>query len=204
LESKPAGRKPIPMPVPMPPSSAAEAPSHLSSRPLTLRRANPSDEPLLFALFAEEKAAHFAALGLAQSQLGPLLEMQYRARRIGYQSSFPNATQWVIVDPVACPVGQLLRNDEPQIIHLMDISLVPSVRARGIGTQILSALQGEAARAGKRIDLQVATASPARRLYLRLGFATQSGDSVTERMIWSSTELPTPIAAQPTSSPART
>jgi GNAT superfamily N-acetyltransferase len=186
----------------MPPPSATEEPEHPSPRHLTLRRANPADEPLLLALFAEEKAVHFAALGLAQSQLGPLFEMQYRARRIGYQSSFPNATQWVIEDPVAGPVGQLLRNDEPQVIRLVDISLAPSVRARGIGTQILSALQGEAAHAGKRIELQVATGSPARRLYLRLGFAPQSGDAVTEQMAWSSTELSTPVEAQPTSSPA--
>ena len=177
---------------------------HPSLWHLTLRLANPADESFLFGLFAEEKAVHFAALGLARSQLGPLLEMQYRARCVGYQSSFPNATQWVIVDPVAGPIGQLLRNDEPQVIRLMDISLVPSVRARGIGTQILSALQGEAARAGKRIELQVAASSPARRLYLRLGFATQSGDPVTEQMAWSSTELPTPMETQPTSSPART
>jgi GNAT superfamily N-acetyltransferase len=192
---------PIPMPIPMPPP-ATEEPEHPSPRHLTLRRADPGDEPLFFALFVEEKVVQFTALGLAESQLGPLLEMQYRGRCLGYQSSFPNATQWVIVDPVAGPVGQLLRNDEPLVIRLVDISLARSVRSRGIGTQILSALQGEAAHAGKRIELQVATGSPARLLYLRLGFVTQSGDPVTEQMAWSSTEPSTPIEAQSTVCPA--
>jgi ribosomal protein S18 acetylase RimI-like enzyme len=154
----------------------------------TLRFAHPADEPWLFALFAEEKSLEFAVAGLDQFQLRPLLEMQYRARCSGYRSSFPNATQWVIEDGAARPVGQLLRNDDPQVIRIVDLCIARSVRCCGLATHLLRALQHEAAHAGKRIELQVTTGSAAKRLYLRLGFATQSANGMTEQMAWNRTE----------------
>jgi GNAT superfamily N-acetyltransferase len=168
----------------------------------TLRLASPMDEPWLFALFAEEKSFQFAVAGLDQFQLRPLLEMQYRARCAGYRSSFPTATQWVIVDAAARPVGQLLRNDDPQVIRLVDLSIARSVRGLGLGTHILGALQHEAAHAGKRIALQVTTGSAAQRLYLRLGFATQSANGMTEQMAWSCTENRTESRTEETKSNA--
>jgi ribosomal protein S18 acetylase RimI-like enzyme len=171
----------------------------------TLRLAHPADEPWLFALFAEEKSLQFAVAGLDQFQLRPLLEMQYRARRAGYRGSFPDATQWVLEDGAARPVGQLLRNDDPHVIRLVDLCIARSVRSLGLGTHFLRALQHEAAHAGKRIELQVTTGSAAQRLYLRLGFATQSANGMTEQMAWncigsstkSSTEKAKSNAAQP-------
>jgi ribosomal protein S18 acetylase RimI-like enzyme len=179
----------------------------------TARLARPADEPWLFALFAEEKSLQFAVAGLDQFQLRPLLEMQYRARCVGYRTSFPNATQWVIEDGAARPAGQLLRNDDPddpKVIRIVDLCIARSVRGLGIATHLLRALQNEAAHAGKRIELQVTTGSAAQRLYLRLGFATQSANSMTEQMAWSCTESHTETrteeaksnAAQPHSGPA--
>jgi GNAT superfamily N-acetyltransferase len=171
----------------------------------TLRLAHSIDEPCLFALFAEEKSVQFAVAGLDQFQLRSLLEMQYRARCAVYRSSFPNATQWVIVDAAARPVGQLLRNDDPdnpRVIRLVDLCIARSVRGLGLGAHVLRALQNEAAHAGKRIELQVTTGSAAKRLYLRLGFATQSANGVTEQMAWSSPELNTQSCTQEAQSDA--
>ena len=40
------------------------------------RPARPEDEPMLYNLFAEDRAAQFAACGMGEAQFQPLIEMQ--------------------------------------------------------------------------------------------------------------------------------
>jgi ribosomal protein S18 acetylase RimI-like enzyme len=103
---------------------------------------------------------------------------------MGYQSAFPQATQWMIEAEEGSTVGQLLRNDEDDAIRIVDIAVANAWRGRGLGASVLKRIQDEAAHWGKRVELQVAVGSAAKRLYLRLGFERVSGDTVMEQMVW--------------------
>jgi hypothetical protein len=52
------------------------------SEGFSLRPAGPEDEPLLQALFAEDRAAQLAVAGLERAQLQALIDMQYRGRKM--------------------------------------------------------------------------------------------------------------------------
>ena len=55
-------------------------------------------------------------------------------------------------------------------LRIVDIALLPQWCNRGIGSALVTALQGEAAAAGKPLRIHVERFNPALRLYERLGF----------------------------------
>ena len=58
------------------------------------------------------------------------------------------------------------------MILLIEISLLPEQRGKGVGAQLIEGVIAEATSAGKRVSLTVEQQNPAIRLYQRLGFTT--------------------------------
>jgi ribosomal protein S18 acetylase RimI-like enzyme len=151
---------------------------------LALRDGTPTDEPLLFRLFVENKAREFAALPLTDEQLEPMLAMQYRLRCAGYASTHPGALQ-LIVEEGSTPVGHVLLSEGDSSIHIVDIAIAPAHQRRGLGTAVLLALQQRAASAEAELRLQVVPHSRAHQLYERLGFVVAAHDTMIDEMVWS-------------------
>ncbi|MFP5236428.1 MAG: GNAT family N-acetyltransferase [Acidobacteriota bacterium] len=149
-----------------------------------MRRATAADEPLLFALFAAEKAREFAPLGLAAEQLEPLLEMQFRARQTGYAQTFPAATDFILCREDGTAVGRHLVERQADCYRCIDIAVLDEDRNRGIGTWALRQLQQIASIEGVPFRLRVMKNNPAQRLYERLGFIKVSGDELAYEMEW--------------------
>lgn len=149
--------------------------SHLHS----LRPVTPADDAFLFELYASTRP-DIASLGLPAAQRDMLLRVQWMAQRHGYQSRYPHGEhQLVLVE--GSLAGRLWVAREPEELRLVDVSLLPAHRGTGVGTELLRALQQEAAAAGKPLRLSVARDNPAQRLYARLGFTlVAGGDAGTE------------------------
>jgi ribosomal protein S18 acetylase RimI-like enzyme len=135
---------------------------------LSLRPVSPADDAFLFELYASTRW-DIASLGLGDAQRELLLRGQWLAQRHGYLARYPHGEhQLVLLDGL--PSGRLWVAREPGELRLVDISLLPAHRGRGVGTGLLRALQQEATVAGKPLRLSVARDNPAWRLYARLGF----------------------------------
>jgi ribosomal protein S18 acetylase RimI-like enzyme len=67
---------------------------------------------------------------------------------------------------------------------LVDISLLPEHRGRGLGTLLLRELMEECRRERQSLRLQVLRTNPAQRLYERLGFRRTGEDQVYLQMEW--------------------
>lgn len=148
--------------------------SHL----LSLRPVTPGDDAFLFELYVSTRP-DIAALGLAEAQREALLRMQWLAQRHGYQARYPHGEhQLVLVAGRA--VGRLWVARAPGELRVVDLSLLPAHRGTGLGTELLRALQREAAAGGLPLRLSVARDNPARRLYARLGFGAVGGSEVGE------------------------
>jgi ribosomal protein S18 acetylase RimI-like enzyme len=151
-----------------------------------LREAGPADEPLLFALFAEDRAAQLALAGLGAGQARTLIEMQYRGRAMTYAAHCPEAVDLILLGGDGTPVGRLLLDRNSTRWRIIDIAVLAAHRGRGIGTEALRECQRQAAAAGVGLELQVEPLNPAHRLYRRLGFS-EAGEknAVTVEMVWS-------------------
>ena len=74
------------------------------------------------------------------------------------------------------PVGSISVRRQVGELFLASIEIAPDFQKRGIGTQLLLKLLGEADRVKKPVRLRVLKVNPARRLYARLGFEVLQED----------------------------
>lgn len=156
---------------------------------LTCRPAAGADETFLRDLYATTRAAELARVPWSDAEKAAFVAMQFRAQDQHYRAHYANAAfDVVLLDDH--PIGRLYVDRGAEEIRIVDLSLLPAHRGRGIGTALLSGLQAEAARAGKVLSIHVEHANPAQRLYRRLGF-TEAGDrGVYLYMEWRPREEP--------------
>lgn len=150
---------------------------------ISLRPALATDEALLFKLYASTRMEEFAGIPWSEAQLEAFLKMQFDIQNRNYQMQYPEADREIIVfDEQA--IGRVMVNRGAGKLHLVDITLLPEFRRRGIGSFILEELQREAAREGQSFSLMVSHSNPARRLYERFGFTKVGESSMYFDMLW--------------------
>jgi ribosomal protein S18 acetylase RimI-like enzyme len=144
---------------------------------MSLRLAVDSDRDFLRSLFASTREQELAFLPPDAITREFFISSQFDAQREAYRHAFPGADHRIIeIETVAA--GRFYVDRSPGTLHVIDISLLPEYRNRGIGSALLQALAAEAVEAGATLSLNVAMSNPAQRLYQRLGFRAVSSDGV--------------------------
>lgn len=152
------------------------------------------DMPFAEALYASTRADELAATGWPAEQQHAFLAQQHRAQHHHYRRYYEGA-DWLILERDGQKVGRLYLVEWESELRIIDVSLVPSARGRGLGSALLSDIQQRGADAGKRVTIHVEVHNPARRLYERLGFVTVEDKGVYLLMAWTPGEAePTPPA----------
>ena len=134
-----------------------------------LRPAIKADADFLFRVYSSTRERELSIVPWSPEQKAVFLRMQYAAQEAHYRSHYPGASFDVILVGDE-PAGRLAIHRIPTDIRVVDISLLPEFRNRGIGKSIFTDLLAEADRANQEVSLHVEPRSPARRLYDRLGF----------------------------------
>ena len=81
-------------------------------------------------------------------------------------------------------IGQIYVANIDDQLRLVDVSLLPEFRNRGIGNGLLRDLLEEATDEKKRVTLHALQGNPAVRLYQRLGFKHVGDEGIYRRMEW--------------------
>jgi ribosomal protein S18 acetylase RimI-like enzyme len=97
------------------------------------------------------------------------LRQQFDAQDAHYKEHYRDTSYDVIV-VAGEPAGRLYVARWKDEIRIVDISLLPAHRGRGVGTALLRELMADADAAGKPLSIHVEVNNPARSLYDRLGF----------------------------------
>lgn len=134
-----------------------------------LRPERAEDESFLRALYASTRAEEMALFAWPEPQRDMFLRMQFDWQRRHYRGQYPHA-DWMIVMQGECPIGRFYVERGEQAICVIDISLSPEYRSRGVGGALLERLLREAAREVKPVRLQVERHNRVLNLYRRLGF----------------------------------
>ena len=150
----------------------------------TLRPAGPDDRGFLRRVFFSSWDRAVAMAGWPPEQRDAVLDQQFEAQDRSYRLTYPDADYDLIL-VAGAPVGRVYVRREENVIGLMEITLLPEWRNRGLGSGIIRGVLKEAEGVGKPVELYVEKWNPdARRLYLRLGFSGLEESETHWKMGW--------------------
>lgn len=129
-----------------------------------------ADREFLFQLFVSTSGKVLASL--SQAERTQLLRMQFKGQCHQHHQDYPAATREIILVD-GCPAGRLTLDRGPVRLHLIELSLLPEYRLRGIGGRVLAELIRESERGELPLSLQVDVDNPVSSYYHRLGFVEQ-------------------------------
>ncbi len=150
---------------------------------IKLRKETTEDDTFLRQIYAYSRMEEMACIPWSAEQKSAFLKMQYDFQHKHYHNVYPNA-DFSIVLVSNNPAGRLYIQRGTQAFHLIDITLLPDYRGKGIGQYLLKTLLTEAQSVGKPIHLQVQSNNRAMRFYQRLGFKFSKGNEVYVLMEW--------------------
>src|SRR6185312_13802324 len=104
-----------------------------------LRPSLPEDGDFIFRLYASTRVEELRGLGWTAVQQEAFLRMQFNAQQQWYAATYSTAENQII-EQNSEPIGRMIVQREAEIWRLIDISLLPEHRGRGIGGELLSVL----------------------------------------------------------------
>jgi len=161
--------------------------THLHIHPvaaLHIRDADAADEPFFAALYRSTRPDLLGMLA-DRRYIDGLVATQRQAQIAHYRARHPEARYRVLVLDGE-PAGRLVTADADGALRVVDIAVMPSARGRGVASETLRRLQGQAEREGRALTLAVrADNHGARRLYAALGFTSgEGGDHAVLQLRW--------------------
>jgi ribosomal protein S18 acetylase RimI-like enzyme len=140
-------------------------PDGLIRRPATETEA---DINLLYCLYATTREKDLALTDWSDEQKTLFTKQQFHAQHTYYHQQWPSAA-YDIVELHGQPIGRIYV-DLRRAVHIMEITLFPEFRGRGLGTALIENVIGLANERQQDTQLFVESWNPAQRLYARLGF----------------------------------
>lgn len=136
---------------------------------IRFRPATRLDDDFLGTLYAASRAEEVGAAGWPDDVAATFLVSQRAAQETHYRATHPDSRHDVVLKGRRA-IGRLWVDRSPHRILLVDISLIPTVRGQGIGTQLIGDLIDQATETNRAVELSVATRNTrAAALYRRLG-----------------------------------
>lgn len=127
------------------------------------------DDAFLFRLYASTRAEEMATVAWSDAEKDRFLRGQFEAQTQGYATTNLMAIHRIIqLDKV--DIGRMIVDRQDDCLRLIDLSLLPEYRGRGLGTDLLRSLMNEAH--GGKVPMRLFALKQGRalNLYLRHGF----------------------------------
>ena len=137
---------------------------------VTLRDTRPEDQVFLLEVYATTRAEEMALAPWTDEQREAFVRMQFNAQDSYYRAQFPTASYQIILDD-GKQIGRVYVLRAEEEIMILDITVLPQHRSRGIGTGLVRELLVEGAKTAKPVRIWVEHFNPSLRLFERLGFS---------------------------------
>jgi GNAT superfamily N-acetyltransferase len=148
---------------------------------IELRATTSEDRGLLLALYGSTRVDELSVVSWGDAEKTAFVTMQFEAQDASYRQSYPDG-QFLIVVVEGEPIGRLYLARLEEEVRLVDLTLLPAQRGRGIGSALMAWLVAQTDHDGLPLTLHVEPWNPARRLYDRLGFQSLEQRGIYEFM----------------------
>jgi ribosomal protein S18 acetylase RimI-like enzyme len=139
------------------------------SEEITLRPVTEAEDEFLLSVYSSTRAAEMAQVPWTPEQKEAFVRMQYAAQKQHYAAEYPQARHEIICMG-RVPVGRLYLSRGEEAFHILDITMLPEHRCRGVGSTVLRGIMDEASRAGKPVTIYIENFNPALELFRHLDF----------------------------------
>lgn len=136
---------------------------------IQLRPVEEKDNLFIETVYRSAREDELKLTNWSEEQKYAFIMMQSMAQLADYKKKFPDAS-FCIITFNKQDAGRFYTWEDTDEIRLIDISLLPTFRGRGIGNYLLNELIKRANFTQKKISLHVDPGNPALHLYLRMGF----------------------------------
>lgn len=150
---------------------------------VSLRPAGADDEAFITEAYGSTREQELSVVPWSPAQKMAFIKMQHDAQQSHYRKFYPGGEQSVILWQ-GQPVGRLYVARVEKQIRILDITVLPRHRNRGIGSQIIRELMAEGEKAGKPVAIMVESYNPSLRLFERLGFTQGEAEGAHVLMEW--------------------
>ncbi len=142
---------------------------HQKKGTIEFRVIHNEDQGFLFRVYASTREWEFESTSWTEAEKQDFLKRQFTAQDQAYKTTYLGAVHRIIqLDGE--DIGRLYLDRQDDCMRIIDFTLLPDYRGRGIGTDILRSLLNEAQGGKVPVRLYVVQNSPALNLYLRHGF----------------------------------
>ena len=154
-----------------------------------MRPATSADEAFLFDVYCTTKRDQVAALpdpSLAQH----FLRIEYTAQDRRFAQRFPGHERWIVLAD-GQPAGRLYLHRSPSLLQVVDVTLLPEHRSRGLGTHLMGLVLDEATAHDQAVSLRVSRGNHrAASLYDAIGFRHVTEDDLDVYLEWTPQPAP--------------
>ena len=150
---------------------------------VTLRESTLDDDAFLREVYACTRAQELAMTPWNDEQRAAFLRFQFDAQDSFYRQQYPDAGYQIILSDGE-PVGRLYVARKANEIKILDLTVLPQYRNKGIGSTLVDEILSEANNTGKSVLIWVEQGSPAQELFKRLGFSKKEDDGCQDLLEW--------------------
>ena len=133
-----------------------------------------SDSTFLSALYNTTRENELAVVPWTEEQKAAFLETQFQAQHQHYIAKYPTGS-FQLIKYDGENIGRLYLCELDDEIRIIDISIMPEFRGKGIGAKIISDILRDAA---KPVRIYLESFNPSQALFKRLGFAPVSDEGI--------------------------
>lgn len=150
---------------------------------IKLRVASDDDAAFLLEVYASARVDEMSLVPWSNEQKEVFLRFQFDAQHNFYREQFPYASYDIILQDEEA-IGRLYVRREEEEIRIMDITVLPQRRNRGVGTSLVRKLLAEGAETSKPVSIWVEEFNRSLRLFERLGFSKIEEEGINWLMEW--------------------
>lgn len=153
------------------------------SRFVSFRPATSDDAPLLLDIYGSTRAEELALTNWDETQRDAFVRMQFSAQQSHYREHYPEGEHFVILVKGGA-VGRLYVAEIEKEVRILDITILPDYRSKGIGKPIIRELMAEATAIGKPLRIFIESFNPWLSLFTQLGFEKSDENGYSYLMEW--------------------
>jgi len=150
---------------------------------IKLRPSVPEDENFLVAVYGSTRQQELAMVPWNDEQKEAFIRFQLKAQLTHYQTEYPNAEYSIILFE-AQPVGRLYIDRREAEIRIMDITLLPESRGRGISSPLIRRLMDEASASKRNLSINLDKLSQSQPVFKHFGFRPTEDSGFHVLYVW--------------------